>query len=146
MTGRRLTAIRICVALALILTAGTAAAGDAMRGPWEAPDREGETNAGEAPGSFGLSFMYEGYAEYVSPIDGARCPMHPSCSAYARQALARHGPLVGWIMASDRLLRCGRSELSKSPRVWSGTEYLCHDPVSANDFWWSGKAGRVTAR
>jgi putative component of membrane protein insertase Oxa1/YidC/SpoIIIJ protein YidD len=31
---------------------------------------------------------------------------HPSCSEYAKQALAEHGAVVGFLLAVDRYLRC----------------------------------------
>ena len=77
------------------------------------------------------------YQTYISPIDGDRCPMVPSCSAYAKAALKKHGPLVGGIMAMDRLVRCGRDEGDISPRVMvTGIPHI-FDPVENNDFWWA---------
>jgi hypothetical protein len=62
--------------------------------------------------------------------------MYPSCSHYAARALKEHGPVMGWIMTCDRLLRCGRSETRLSPRVRVHGRPLTFDPVEANDFWW----------
>jgi putative membrane protein insertion efficiency factor len=36
----------------------------------------------------------------------ARCRFYPSCSAYALEAIARHGALRGTALAVWRLLRC----------------------------------------
>ena len=76
------------------------------------------------------------YRTIISPIDGDRCPMYPSCSTYALEALKKHGPIVGWIMTCDRLLRCGGDEKNSAPLVRVSGRLLTHDPVSANDFWW----------
>ncbi|MDZ7664891.1 MAG: membrane protein insertion efficiency factor YidD [Desulfotignum sp.] len=76
------------------------------------------------------------YQTYISGADGNRCPMYPSCSHYAARALKKHGPVMGWIMACDRLLRCGRSETRLSPQVRAHGRSLTLDPVEANDFWW----------
>jgi putative membrane protein insertion efficiency factor len=50
------------------------------------------------------------YARLVSPLlhalTGARCRFHPTCSAYAREAVMAHGPLRGGWMALRRLSRC----------------------------------------
>jgi len=46
------------------------------------------------------------YRRYVSPALPARCRFHPTCSAYAQEALARHGALHGTGLAIWRLLRC----------------------------------------
>ena len=46
------------------------------------------------------------YRATISPLLGNRCRFHPSCSEYARIALARHGTLGGSWLALRRLLRC----------------------------------------
>jgi uncharacterized protein len=46
------------------------------------------------------------YRRYVSPALPARCRFYPSCSAYAQEALARHGAWRGTGLAIWRLLRC----------------------------------------
>ena len=46
------------------------------------------------------------YRRYVSPVLPARCRFYPSCSAYALEALARHGAVRGTALAIWRLLRC----------------------------------------
>ena len=55
----------------------------------------------------------------LSPFLPARCKYHPSCSAYAVQAVERFGILRGGILAGWRLLRCN---------PWSLGGY---DPVEA---------------
>lgn len=75
------------------------------------------------------------YQQYLSSADGHRCPMTPSCSGYAVQAIRRHGPFLGWIMACDRLMRCGRDELKRSPSVMTRHGIRCQDPLDNNDFW-----------
>ena len=47
------------------------------------------------------------YKEFISPIDGDRCPMYPSCSLYAKNAVDKFGIFIGFILFSDRLTRCG---------------------------------------
>jgi putative component of membrane protein insertase Oxa1/YidC/SpoIIIJ protein YidD len=79
------------------------------------------------------------YGKYISPADGERCAMAPSCSGYAAGAFRKHGPLLGWIMTCDRLVRCGRDETRLSPSIIKGNTRLTLDPVSANDFWWYDK-------
>ena len=76
------------------------------------------------------------YQAHISGIDGNRCPMYPHCSQYCAQAIRKHGFGLGWIMACDRLLRCGRDEVQLSPHVRMNGRELIFDPVSANDFWW----------
>ena len=83
-------------------------------------------------------FIYpvEFYRKYISTVVGSRCPMYPTCSKYCIDALKKHGPVVGYIMTCDRLMRCGRDEVRLSPPVWINGEKRCYDPVSNNDFWW----------
>jgi uncharacterized protein len=76
------------------------------------------------------------YTTYISGADGNRCPMYPSCSQYCMEAFKKHGAFWGWIMCSDRLMRCGRDETKVSPPVLMDGEKLCFDPVCNNDFWW----------
>jgi putative component of membrane protein insertase Oxa1/YidC/SpoIIIJ protein YidD len=47
------------------------------------------------------------YQKYISPIDGDRCQMRPSCSQYAKQAFSKYGPHLGFLLTTDRLTRCG---------------------------------------
>ncbi len=79
------------------------------------------------------------YQKYISPIDGARCRMYPSCSSYSKQVFARHGFLKGWIMTCDRLQRCGRNEFSVSHKTEINGLLYCDDSVDNNDFWWYRK-------
>jgi len=46
------------------------------------------------------------YRRWISPALPARCRFYPSCSAYALEAIARHGALRGTVLAIRRLLRC----------------------------------------
>lgn len=46
------------------------------------------------------------YRRWISPALPARCRFYPSCSAYALEAIAKHGALRGLRLAIWRLLRC----------------------------------------
>jgi putative membrane protein insertion efficiency factor len=46
------------------------------------------------------------YQVVLPSQDGPRCMFHPSCSEYAKLALAQHGIFTGSLMAIDRYLRC----------------------------------------
>jgi putative membrane protein insertion efficiency factor len=46
------------------------------------------------------------YRRFVSPALPARCKYHPTCSAYAVEAVRRYGPFRGAVLAAWRLLRC----------------------------------------
>lgn len=83
-------------------------------------------------------FIYpiEFYRKYISTVAGSRCPMYPSCSKYSIDTLKKHGPVVGYVMTCDRLMRCGRDEVRLSSPVWINGKRRCYDPVRNNDFWW----------
>ena len=46
------------------------------------------------------------YQRLVSPLFPRRCKYHPTCSAYAVQAIRSYGILRGSVLAAWRLLRC----------------------------------------
>jgi putative membrane protein insertion efficiency factor len=46
------------------------------------------------------------YQRLVSPLLGRRCRYHPTCSAYAVQAVREFGAARGVVLAAWRLLRC----------------------------------------
>jgi len=50
--------------------------------------------------------LIRAYQLLVSPLLGAHCRFAPSCSAYAAEAIARHGLLAGSWRALRRLGRC----------------------------------------
>jgi uncharacterized protein len=61
--------------------------------------------------------MIRAYQLLVAPILGPACRYYPSCSHYAAEAVARHGPARGSLLAVRRVLRC---------HPWGGSGY---DPV-----------------
>jgi len=46
------------------------------------------------------------YRLLISPLYGQVCRYHPSCSAYALEAVTEHGSLRGTWLAGRRLARC----------------------------------------
>jgi putative membrane protein insertion efficiency factor len=53
-----------------------------------------------------LLFLIAAYKRMLSPLPGARCRSYPTCSTYARTAIARFGPWRGSLLATWRILRC----------------------------------------
>ena len=50
--------------------------------------------------------LLRAYRTLISPLYGQVCRYHPSCSAYALEAVQRHGALRGSWLAVRRLGRC----------------------------------------
>jgi putative membrane protein insertion efficiency factor len=46
------------------------------------------------------------YRRLVSPLLPPACRFYPSCSAYAAEAVRRHGALRGSVLTVKRLARC----------------------------------------
>jgi putative membrane protein insertion efficiency factor len=65
--------------------------------------------------------LLRAYRFLISPLYGQVCRYHPSCSAYALEAVSRHGSLRGSWLACRRVGRC---------HPWSAGGY---DPVPGED-------------
>lgn len=80
--------------------------------PFVAPVTHAGPASSTAPGqnrtfmSWFLIFSIHLYRALLSPFLGGNCKFHPSCSHYAEQAIAIHGPRRGTWLALKRLLRC----------------------------------------
>jgi putative membrane protein insertion efficiency factor len=46
------------------------------------------------------------YRRYLSRFKPPMCRFHPSCSAYAHEAILTHGPIRGTRLAVWRIMRC----------------------------------------
>jgi putative membrane protein insertion efficiency factor len=57
------------------------------------------------------------YRWFLSPFLGRNCRFHPTCSAYALEAIETHGIARGYVLALKRVGRC---------HPWGGAGY---DPV-----------------
>ena len=53
-----------------------------------------------------LLLLIEGYRLLLAPLVGGHCRFWPSCSAYADEAIQRHGAARGSHLSILRLLRC----------------------------------------
>jgi putative membrane protein insertion efficiency factor len=54
-----------------------------------------------------LQLLVRLYRYAISPMLAPACRFHPSCSAYAEEALDSHGALRGGWLTARRLCRCG---------------------------------------
>jgi len=113
-----------CLCLILLLILVTTAkpsllwARDGMRAPPK-PAPVSESRAFDA-----LDF----YQSYISPVDGDRCQMQPSCSHYAHTALKTQGLFKGLLMSADRIMRCG-NDTKHYQKVWLEYRYHYLDEV-----------------
>ncbi|HET7373692.1 MAG TPA: membrane protein insertion efficiency factor YidD [Gemmatimonadaceae bacterium] len=53
-----------------------------------------------------LVLLVRGYQVAISPLLPSSCRYYPSCSAYAIEALERHGAIRGSWLAIRRIARC----------------------------------------
>lgn len=53
-----------------------------------------------------LVALLRAYRRWVSPLLAPRCRYHPTCSAYALEAVRRHGAARGTLLAARRVARC----------------------------------------
>ncbi len=76
-----------------------------------------------------LVWIFRGYQILVSPIihaiagPGSGCRFHPTCSAYAIEAVREHGAVRGLWLILKRILRCN---------PWGGQGY---EPVPPKAAW-----------
>ena len=76
------------------------------------------------------------YSRAISPALPARCRFHPTCSAYAAEAIERHGTARGSWLAVRRLLKCapwhpGGVDLVPGAARQPGTGELGHSSSTA---------------
>ena len=110
-------------------------------------DRVGGGGADDASrGAGGLvTVAYRFYRRAVSSFDGARCGHHPTCSAYAVQAVRRWGLVRGAWLALQRITSpAGRSSALRSQPIvlrHGVPRYL--DRLEDHDFWLAPRQGEA---
>ncbi len=58
------------------------------------------------PISQAFLLLIRGYQRFFSPLLGARCRYHPSCSRYTYEAIEIHGAIKGSWLGIRRIARC----------------------------------------
>lgn len=125
------TFFRFAMALAILISIGFGPlGGQVLADPPTLPGSHGNNTVARSASPLVL------LQQFVSRADGERCPMYPTCSQYARQAIAEEGLLKGWVLTTDRLLRCGRDETRLAPPINVHGVRHTYDPLVANTFWW----------
>lgn len=51
-------------------------------------------------------FLINIYRKYISPATPPTCRFHPTCSAYAYEAINKHGAIKGLYLSIRRILKC----------------------------------------
>ncbi len=117
--------------IALLTLLSISSAGAEEWGPWEVPQQQKQQSANILP----LQLAVRAFQTYISPVDGPRCPMYPTCSSYSLQAMRKHGPLIGVFQTVDRLYRegDGKHEHRHPIEKWEYVRFA--DPLKNNDFW-----------
>jgi len=117
--------------IGILLLSDQIVLGKGLNGPDDFSKKSQKNNFDLSLFSYPILF----FKRYISIIDGNRCPMYPSCSTYALLCLKKHGALLGWLMAFDRLLH-EPDEIFLSKLVCDKENCYSYDPVENNDFWW----------
>jgi len=74
------------------------------------------------------ALLFTGYKTFVSSQDMASCVFHPSCSAYAMQAIQKDNPVKAYLKIFDRLTRC-HPMIKKGQYIQNRKTGRYHDPV-----------------
>ncbi len=80
-----------------------------------------------------IVLLLRGYQLLLSPVLPATCRYLPTCSDYAAQAVARHGPLRGCWLAARRVARChpwGDAGYDPVPDADAGRCQHVHKPLA----------------
>ena len=88
----------------------------------------------EAAGSAPFTGLLDFYRRVISPVDGDRCDMAPTCSLYAQQAFKEHGVLLGFLLTADRLLHEADERPHARTYVTGGQKHYV-DPLAGNVYW-----------
>ncbi len=113
--------IKKIVLFSFLILAGSVFSQNAMKAPVVIKDKSNDNFVYE-------SNFYKFYKKYISPVDGDRCMMYPSCSTYSKEAIHKFGFFRGFIMTCDRLARCG-NDLHKYPQFIYKGRICVVDPV-----------------
>lgn len=70
------------------------------------PGRDGHRGPGDVARRVAVAPI-AAYRRWISPLKPApTCRFHPTCSAYAQEAVLTHGILRGTVLAVQRILKC----------------------------------------
>ena len=78
-------------------------ADDTFKGPWQDHTIKVIPKTTNVSANPLLNFV-KFFRDTISPIDGSRCSMYPTCSQYSVESFKKHGVFLGWLLTCDRLL------------------------------------------
>lgn len=149
MTSLLRTAVLATLAIALA-TGWAFGENVAMRGPHVGSSRRPPLQSGGPPDYLSIvrrpadaavatpfTGLLDFYRRVISPVDGDRCDMAPTCSLYAQQAFKEHGAVLGFLLTADRLLHEADERPLVRTYVQAGQKYYV-DPLDANVYWLPG--------
>ena len=81
--------------------------------------------------SFSADLALRFFQTFISPVDNRRCIFSPTCSVYAREAIAKYGFIKAYPLIAARLIRCNPDAYHSRlyPDAGRGKGGPCHDPV-----------------
>jgi putative component of membrane protein insertase Oxa1/YidC/SpoIIIJ protein YidD len=126
----------LLISLLIIGETVAPAVADQLRSPWPVKTAANQKKD-YSPSTLGSAFDFyvKLFQRYISPVDGRRCQLYPTCSQYARLCLQKHGGFLGFIMSADRLMRDNWGVSRYYPPILYRGHFYYYDPVEANDFW-----------
>jgi putative membrane protein insertion efficiency factor len=51
-------------------------------------------------------WLIKAYRFFLSPLLGSNCRFYPTCSAYAQEAIEKHGAIKGGYLSFRRIVKC----------------------------------------
>ena len=76
--------------------------------------------------------LFAFYSTFASPVDNKECIFSPTCSRYAREAIAKYGFIRAYPLITARLLRCNPSAYNKGyypPAKRNDDVWKAYDPI-----------------
>src|SRR6188768_1473141 len=112
----------------LLLGLATVSYADTMNGPGDngAPIRASTNET--RPEVLAAAAALRVFQRFISPVDGPRCRLVPTCSEFARQAVRRFGLPVGIMLTTSRLMRDNASVERYYRRALIGGRIVLYDP------------------
>lgn len=126
----RFKAIKTSALILLLLSVGISAGANPLNIPARV-NIQVTLQKNDSPPATLLSF----YRQVIGRFDGARGNGYPVTSLYAKQALNKHGPVIGTWLTVDRLLRDWREISHPYTTIYADERLRYVDPLQRNDFW-----------